>query len=104
LYTTVPSFIYPAPPGVNMDNRDFFYQSAAVHVHKAGNIRLQYINLRYSFTKTNQKWLPFENCQLYLNAANLGILWKANEGKVDPDYPTNFPPSRSFTLGIKIEL
>jgi TonB-linked SusC/RagA family outer membrane protein len=88
LITTVPSFIYP-----NNVNRDLFYSFSEVNVSKADNIRLQYINLSYTFIK--------KRISLYFNASNLGIIWKANEGKVDPDYPNSIPPSKTFTIGLR---
>jgi TonB-linked SusC/RagA family outer membrane protein len=102
--TTVPSFIYPGQPGVSMDARNAFYQGSAIHVLKAGNIRLQFINLAYSFEKMNSKRMPLNRFQLYGNVANLGILWKASKGPTDPDYPTVMPPQKSYTIGVRIEL
>jgi hypothetical protein len=93
--TNVPSMIYP-----NNSQRDFFYTSSTATVSKADNIRLQFINLSYSFSSHIKK-SPFQVIELYTNAANLGILWKAYDGNIDPDYPTSFRPSASFTIGIK---
>jgi hypothetical protein len=94
--TNIPSMIYP-----NNSQRDFFYASSTATVSKADNIRLQFINLSYSFNSSHVKKPPFRVIELYANAANLGILWKACDGKIDPDYPTSFKPSASFTIGIK---
>ena len=94
--TNIPSMVYP-----NNSQRDFFYASSTATVSRADNIRLQFINLSYSLTGAQIKKAPFEQIQFYTNAANLGILWKACDGKIDPDYPTTFKPSPSFTLGIR---
>lgn len=104
LYTDVPSLIYPFPAGTNLSARDLFYKGAAVHVLKAGNVRLQYVNLGYSFNKIGKRWNGLENLQVYLNVANLGIIWRANKEGIDPDYPTSIPPSRSFTFGVRAQL
>ncbi len=93
--TDIPSMIYP-----NNNNRDIFYNSSSVLVNKADNIRLQYINLNYTFQKPSKKRLPFNTWQVYFIANNLGIIWKANQLKIDPDYQ-ELPPSRSLAMGIK---
>lgn len=94
--TNIPSMIYP-----NNSRRDFFYATSTATVSRADNIRLQFINVSYSFDGTHIKNAPFQQIQLYTNASNVGILWKAYDGKLDPDYPATFKPSASFTIGIK---
>lgn len=94
--TNIPSMIYP-----NNSQRDFFYASSTATVSKADNIRLQFINLSYSFDGGLIKRCPFRLIELYTNAANVGIIWKAYNGKIDPDYPTTIKPSTSFTIGIR---
>jgi len=89
--TNVPSFIYP----VNY-SRDNFYAVSEINVLKGDHVRLQYINLSYAIYKKHT--LPFEVLQLYFNAANLGVLWRANKYHIDPDNPTGYPVSKSFTL------
>lgn len=95
--TDVPSMIYP-----NNSQRDFFYAASTATVSRADNIRLQFINLSYSFNNLYLKRSPFHYLEVYANAANLGILWKSYDGKVDPDYPATFRPSASFTIGTRI--
>ncbi len=94
--TNVPSFVYPAD-----SDRDGFYGSSEVNVLKADHIRLQYINIAWALTKVKKKVLPFMNIQFYANASNLGILWRANKEKIDPDYPGSVPPLKSFAIGIR---
>lgn len=94
LYTNIPSFTYPNNP-----NRDAFYEASEINVLKGDHIRLQYINLTYTVAKINR--LPFNQFQIYANAANLGIVWKSNKAGLDPDYPASFPPSRSWAIGIR---
>jgi TonB-linked SusC/RagA family outer membrane protein len=98
--TSVPSLIYPANT-----NRDGFYTSSEVLVEPADHIRLQFAGLSYDFTKHAFRKLPFQSMQLFVNANNLGILWRANKVNIDPDYPntlTNIPPSISLAMGLKI--
>lgn len=96
--TNVPSFIYP----VN-ENRDAFYNQSAINVLKADNVRLQYVNLSYSITRIKGKELPFSGIQIYMNIANVGILWRANKQGIDPDYPSTVPPERTYAFGIRAD-
>lgn len=98
LTTNVPAMIYPADY-----QSDAFYSSAAINILKGDHIRWQYINLAYDFAKENYKKLPFQNIRLYINAADLGIIWKANKAGIDPDYRnTTIPPSKSIAIGCRI--
>ncbi|MBN8668690.1 MAG: SusC/RagA family TonB-linked outer membrane protein [Chitinophagales bacterium] len=97
--TNVPAFKYPL--SANNQKRDDFYNSSEVNVLKAGNIRLQYINLSYSFIKNRPVSSLFKELELYGNMANVGILWRANKENLDPEYPTSLPPVRSWTLGVR---
>jgi hypothetical protein len=64
----------------------------------ADNIRLEYISFSYS-VRSKKNW--FDNLQVYANAANLGLIWKKNKEGLDPDYPSTFPPVKTWALGIK---
>jgi TonB-linked SusC/RagA family outer membrane protein len=90
LLTSVPSFIYP----INTD-RDAFYSQSEVNVVRADHVRLQYINVSYSVKS---------RVDIYFNVANLGIIWKACKGKIDPDYPGTPPPAKSYTIGLRVGL
>jgi TonB-linked SusC/RagA family outer membrane protein len=95
--TGVPSLSYPS----NL-NRANFYRYASELVEKGDHIRLQDIQLSYQLTPN--KW--FSQCQVYLYAANLGILWKANTQNLDPDiYSTalanHFPAPRMISIGVR---
>ena len=96
LTTNVPSLIYPGN-----SNRDEIYTFSNVLIEKADHIRLQDVRLNYQLDKNKFKRLPFSNISLYLYAANLGIIWKATHQKLDPDYPTGIPVSKTTSLGIK---
>lgn len=97
--TNVPSMVYPAN-----SNRDLFYTYSETLVRKADNVRIQYINLSYDLNTRALKNMPFKSLRIYLNAANLGIIWRANkiDNKIDPDYGSVIPPSKSFAFGIRI--
>lgn len=93
--TNVPSFVYP----LNSD-REAFYINSAANVIKADHIRLQFVNLSYALMLRNPE-LPFKSISLYINAANLGIIWRANKDHIDPDAIGGIPQPRIYTIGIK---
>jgi len=92
--THVPSFVYPSNP-----DRDYFYSASSVQVLKGDHIRLQYINLAYA--PGFKKIKAIRELQLYANAANLGILWRANKEGVDPDYRKGGAPAKTWSLGLR---
>ena len=95
LSTNVPAFIYPIN-GLS----DSFYQNSEVNVIRADNIRLDYINLSYRLDAG--KWrFPFRTFDLFFNASSLGIIWRANEDGVDPDYIGRVNPFKGYTFGIR---
>jgi TonB-dependent starch-binding outer membrane protein SusC len=89
VHTSIPSFIFPVP-----SFRDLFYQGTDIHVLRGDNIRLNFINLGYTIKKI----------YLYGNIANLGLIWRANDLGIDPDYPNISPPSKVYTIGIRTSL
>lgn len=99
--TTVPSMTYPNDP-----NRDQFYYLSSDNVRKADNVKLQYIRLGYALNNMIWKKSPFEKIEVYLYANNLGILYRANDEKLDPDTNTGngvFPNPKTFALGLKFD-
>ena len=95
-HTNIPALVYTNYPQFNA--RDNFYSASEVNVLKGDHIRLQYLNAGYTFKKIPE----FESVQLSLNAANLGILYRFNKEKIDPDYPFTIPPSPAFSGTLKI--
>ncbi|ANI89386.1 hypothetical protein A9P82_08825 [Arachidicoccus ginsenosidimutans] len=94
--TNVPAFVYPLN-----STRDLFYSQSAANVVKGDQIRLQFINLSYSFLGTHSHSLPFKSLQVYVNAANLGILWRANHDHIDPDFVNTIPNPKTYTIGVR---
>jgi len=90
LFTNVPSMSYPGS-GV----QDQFYQFSDINVFKADHIRLQEVNLSYGLRGKN--WY-FKDLRLFANITNLGILWRANKLKIDPD--TDTPQPKTYSFGI----
>lgn len=103
LHTTVPSILYPDP---TYGNRDVFYRNSSANILKGDHIRLEYIKLSYSINGSAPRKFPFQNLQVYVVASNLGILWRANKEKIDPDYATGnlFPLPKKISLGLSFQL
>lgn len=95
--TTVPSF----PLFVDTD-RDNFYAQSEILVEKGDHIRLQDISLSYELEKKQLPKLPINHVQFYLYINNIGILWRANNQRLDPDfYSGGILPARSLSFGVK---
>jgi hypothetical protein len=94
-FTNVPSFQYPAN-----SNRDGFYGSAEIHIRKADQVRLQYINLSYTLPSLFKN-KNIEKIEAWFNASSLGLLWTANKENIDPDFPSGPKPPASFAFGIR---
>lgn len=96
LITNVPS----VPSNTNV-GRDNLYRYSEVLVEKGDHIRFQDINLSYrfpDFSNGNKRW--FSNLEIYSYINNIGILWKASNDPLDPEF-RNMNPLRSFSLGIR---
>lgn len=96
-FTNIPSI-----PSATNTNRDNFFSYSEALVEKGDHIRLRDINITYDLTRSGLK-LPFRRTQLYLYGNNLGMLWKANDAGIDPDYQTG-PPPRTIAAGLRIDL
>lgn len=95
--TSVPSMVYPTDYA-----RDAFYNSSEVLIRKADHIRLSYVNLGYDFTTRQLKRLKLQQLRIYLSAENLGIIWRENNDRIDPDYLINsIPPGKAFSIGFQ---
>lgn len=95
-HTNIPSMRYP-----DVSGRDRFYRLSEATVERADQVRLQFINLSYGFQPLRAAGSTLR-LEVYANAANLGILWRANDLRIDPDYYTSIQPSKSYTLGIRL--
>ena len=93
--TNIPSFIYP------LNNlRDTFFGGSTENVIKADHLRLDYVNLTYRLNTS--KWnFPFRSLDVFLNASDLGVLWRANKLGLDPDYPRTWGISKGYTIGVR---
>jgi TonB-linked SusC/RagA family outer membrane protein len=95
----------PSVPSAISSNRDAVYTQSELMVEKGDHVRLQDINLSYSFKFARGAGLGLQGMQVYLLGNNLGILYRANKLGLDPDLPLAIYPIRSsFTLGIRANL
>jgi TonB-linked SusC/RagA family outer membrane protein len=94
-HTNVPSFTYPTD-----SSRDQFYNQSSVNVEKGDNIRLQDARLAYDLGPRQLKRLALKHVQVYVYAANLGLVWKATKTSLDPDYPYSIRPARTVAMGL----
>lgn len=95
LKTTVPSLAYPAN-----SSRDNFYANAEPNILRGDLIRLQDVQFSYDLKIKNMSYL--KHMRLYLNAYNLGILWKKANTPLDPDY-SFMPPARTYSVGLNMQ-
>ncbi len=100
LVTNVPSL----PAGSPVAEQEEVYPYTDVFVEKGDHIRLQDIRLTYTFVPKNNSRIPLANAQLYFYVNNLGILWRANRLKIDPDAYAfgDMPLPKTYSLGISI--
>lgn len=97
--TSIPSMVYPA----SNSRRDDFYANSTVTVLKGDHFRLQFLRLSYDFDRSGYKKLPVKSFKVFVIANNLGILWRANKQKLDPDFDLGnaaFSQPRSFAVGL----
>lgn len=93
-FTDVPSFQFPLDP-----NRDNFYARSAALIGKADNLRLRDISLSYLFPKV----IGVKNVTFQFYARNLGLIWKADDGEIDPEYVA-LGINPEYSIGIKLNL
>ena len=78
--------------------RDNFYGASTATVAKGDHIRLQDIMLSYILNKP--QW-HVKNIKIYANLSNVGILWRANKWKLDPDLAQSILPNpKIVTFGL----
>ncbi|MGE9310807.1 SusC/RagA family TonB-linked outer membrane protein [Niabella sp. CJ426] len=100
--TNVPARVYTNYP--NFSGRDEFYNNSEINYLKADHVRLEYINIGYSFPfLARQKSLP-RNLSLIVNITNLGIIWRSNKENLDPDYYYSYTPPQQFSMTLKLGL
>lgn len=94
LVTQVPSLPNAANP-----NRDTFYLYSDVLVERGDHIRWQDLRLSYTLSPKDSF---FRTAELFGYANNLGIIWKASNDPLDPDFRT-VRPLTTLTLGLRMD-
>lgn len=98
--TQVPSM----PVAGTSSTRDFIYTYSNILVNKGDNIRFQDINFSYDFDHDLYKWVPVKKLSLYGYINNIGIIWRANRDKIDPDYIFQlYPTPTTYSIGLKLQ-
>lgn len=92
-YTHVPALQYPLGAG------NTFYQYSEVLMEPGDHIRLQDIRLDY---RVGQSYWGVKQLNLFLLVNNVGILWRANDLKLDPDVRGGIPLPRSYAVGLNL--
>lgn len=96
LITEIPKFVYPVDT-----RRDNFYSFSENNVIRGDNIRLDYVRLIYEIP--TKKWThPFHQLAVNVGLENIGPIWVRNKQKLDPNFLNSDPPSKLWSLGVKI--
>lgn len=101
LKTNIPSLSF------NTNNqRNDFYQYSELLVERGDHVRLQDVRIGYTFGDSKSARVIFRSIQVYSYMSNLGIIWRANKFKIDPDVfhiPGSHNLPNPFTLSIGIQ-
>jgi len=93
----------PSLPVTISPDRDNFYNYSTATIVRGDYIRWRDCQLGYSLDFAKDK--PLKQAIFYLYVANLGLIWRANRYKIDPDAatnPYNAPTPKSFSLGTRL--
>lgn len=85
-------------------DRDNTYSNSSILVEKADNIKLRSLKVDFDLGKELARKIGIKRISTYAIVNNVATLWKATGTKVDPDFLSHAPDSRSYTLGIDIDL
>ena len=99
IYTDV-----PVNEHTTNSHRDAFYNGSSVLVEKGDHIRLQYINIAYDLELPVKFRGGIKGLQIYINANNLGLLWKATKADIDPDFNiglNNIVTPTNYAIGFR---
>ena len=79
-----------------------YYRYAAVLIEDGAAVRLQDVGLSYQFDVSHWGSSFLRSINLSVYARNLGILWRANDVGMDPEYPNaDYPMPKSISFGIR---
>lgn len=84
--------------------RSAVYEDSEALITNGNYIRLQDVNLGYTLARSRFARLPLQHVRLYAYARNLGILWRANNQGIDPDYANaEYVAPRTIAVGVQID-
>lgn len=92
----------PAVPAASSLQRDDLYTYSSALVEKGDHVRLQDVRIAYTLDKSALAFLGNGNLQVYVYAANLGIIWRANHYHLDPDFPLTYAAPRTIAAGLRL--
>ncbi len=92
--TNVPAWDATAAP----NQRFAIYSQSMALILPADVIKFDNVKVSYDF-----KYRSIRSLKLYIQCNEVGILWRANNEGIDPDYINAlYPPARNFTTGVQI--
>ncbi len=94
-FTSIPAMVYPVPSSMQA-----FYDGTSGLIEKGDHIRLQYINLNYTFNNNT----AFKNLTLQLMLNNIGLIWRASRKTIDPQYTGLFDVPRPMTIAAGVKM
>ena len=95
--TNIPAFIFPF---TGLESR---YSQSDILIEKSDHVRLQFVSLGYQLAGRTLRKAGIENLRFTFTADNLGILWRANNRRLDPDQPyAPFFTPKSYAFGITV--
>ncbi|MFD2556028.1 SusC/RagA family TonB-linked outer membrane protein [Sphingobacterium tabacisoli] len=98
--TRIPALVYPQNA-----LQDLFFGYSDYLVEKASHIRLQDVRCSYTLPISKTSRVGLHHLQVFAYARNLGIVWKASNQHIDPDYGSSIIPQPlvvSFGINAKI--
>jgi hypothetical protein len=93
----VPSALYNPDPA-----RDNIYTYSTALVDRADNIRLEDVRLSRDLQfRKGRKVAGMDRLTIYADAANLGVIWKANKDGIDPYFVNTPRDTRRWSVGFR---
>lgn len=94
----------PAMPATTDALLNSYYSYSSVLVEPGDNIRLRDVRLGYDFSGVHMSKFV-KRANLYFTVSNLGLLWRANDKGLDPDYyAREIPAAKSYVIGLQLSL
>lgn len=94
----------PARADVTPQYAATLYNYSETLLTNGDHIRLQDITLSYALSARQLGIPAIQRVRLYANARNLGILWRANKYKIDPDYANaEYVAPKTYAFGVQVD-